>query len=67
MSQRAIHIPSAVSILPREICRPPKGWVPAKHTKLIHFNELNHGGLFATREQPRLFVDELREGLAPVR
>ena len=53
-------VPAGASIFPKEIVRPPRGWVAARYTDLRYWNVLDKGGHFAAFEQPALFVDEVR-------
>jgi pimeloyl-ACP methyl ester carboxylesterase len=62
-----VTIPVAVSVFPDEIYAAPRSWTERAYPKLIYFNKLDKGGHFAAWEQPRLFSDELRAGLRPLR
>ena len=62
-----VNIPVAVSVFPDEIYTPPRSWAEEAYPKLIHYNKLDKGGLFAAWEQPQLFVDEVRTGLRSLR
>jgi pimeloyl-ACP methyl ester carboxylesterase len=55
-----IELPMAASIFPREIFCPPKEWAEALWPNLFYWNELDKGGHFAAFEQPKLFVEEMR-------
>ena len=55
-----IELPMAASIFPREIFCPPKEWAEALWPNLFYWNELDRGGHFAAFEQPKLFVEEMR-------
>jgi pimeloyl-ACP methyl ester carboxylesterase len=62
-----IAMPVACSIFPREIFRCSRRWAEQRFSKLVYWNELDRGGHFAALEQPALFVEELRNGLRPMR
>ncbi|MBT4522413.1 MAG: alpha/beta hydrolase, partial [Halieaceae bacterium] len=55
-----IHIPVGCSIYPKEIFRCSKRWAQKRFSNLIHFNEMERGGHFASLEQPESFLDEVR-------
>jgi len=60
LSAGRIELPMAASIFPREIFCPPKEWAEAFWPNLFYWNELDKGGHFAAFEQPKLFVEEMR-------
>ena len=62
-----IEVPSAISVLPKEIFRTSRRWAESRFTDLRHFNELDRGGHFAAFEQPELFVDEVRAAFRSMR
>jgi pimeloyl-ACP methyl ester carboxylesterase len=62
-----VTIPVAVSVFPDELYQAPKSWAERAYPKLIHYNKLPAGGHFPAWEQPKLFVEELRLGLGPLR
>lgn len=64
---RPVTAPSAVSLFPAEMVKPPRAWVEARYTDLRHWNVLPAGGHFASLEVPGDFVDELRTAFAPAR
>ncbi|HEX2760314.1 MAG TPA: epoxide hydrolase, partial [Rhizomicrobium sp.] len=64
---KGVSIPVAVSSFPEEIDLCPRSWAEKAYPKLIHYNKLDKGGHFAAWEQPKLFVDEVRNGLRPLR
>ena len=51
----------------RLLCGKPRSWAERAYHKLIHYHKLAEGGHFADWEQPKLLVDELREGLESLR
>ncbi len=59
--QQDVHVPTGVSIFPREIFRASKRWVEERFKTLVHYNVLDKGGHFAAFEQPDSFVNELRD------
>jgi pimeloyl-ACP methyl ester carboxylesterase len=62
-----VEIPVAVSVFPDEIYAAPRSWVESAFPKLIHYRQLDKGGHFAAWEQPKLFSEEIRAGLRPLR
>ena len=62
-----ISVPAAVSVFPEEVYQAPRSWTERSYHNLIHFNELPKGGHFAAWEQPKIFTEELRAGLRPLR
>ena len=54
------EVPVGASIFKREIFRPRREWVAAKHPGLRYFSEVDEGGHFAAFETPGLFIDEVR-------
>ncbi|MEU1600509.1 epoxide hydrolase [Streptomyces sp. NPDC005708] len=64
---KGVTLPVAVSVFPHEIYEAPKSWTEKAYPNLIHYNVLPTGGHFAAWEQPTLFVNELRDGLRPLR
>jgi pimeloyl-ACP methyl ester carboxylesterase len=64
---KGVSIPVAVSVFPDELYPAPRSWAEKAFPNLIHFNKVDKGGHFAAWEQPRLFSEEVRAGLRPVR
>ncbi|MDQ0875930.1 pimeloyl-ACP methyl ester carboxylesterase [Paenibacillus sp. V4I3] len=64
---KGVKLPVAVSVFPDEVYEAPKSWTQKAYPNLIYFNKVDKGGHFATWEQPKLFVDELRNGLRSLR
>jgi pimeloyl-ACP methyl ester carboxylesterase len=64
---KGVSIPVAVSVFPDELYPAPRSWAEKAYPKLIHYNELDKGGHFAAWEQPKLFSEEVRAGLGPLR
>jgi len=62
-----ISVPAAVSVFPEEVYQAPRSWTERAYSKLIHYNQLDKGGHFAAWEQPKLFSEEVRAGLRPLR
>ena len=59
-----IELPAALSIFPREISKAPRSWVERTMRNIVYWNEAPRGGHFAAWEQPDLFVEEVRRGIA---
>ncbi|WP_236013444.1 epoxide hydrolase family protein [Paenibacillus glycanilyticus] len=64
---KGVKLPVAVSAFPDEIYQTPKSWAERAYSNLIYYNKLDKGGHFAAWEQPKLFVEELRKSLKPLR
>ena len=64
---KGVSIPVAVSVFPDELYQAPRSWAEQAYPKLIHYNKLDKGGHFAAWEQPKLFSEEVRAGLRPLR
>jgi len=62
-----VSVPAAVSVFPRENYQAPRSWTERAYHNLIYYNRLDKGGHFAAWEQPRLFAEEVRAGLRPLR
>jgi pimeloyl-ACP methyl ester carboxylesterase len=55
-----VEVPVGVSIFPKELGRPFRGWATRVYPDLRYWNEVERGGHFAAFEQPDLFVREVR-------
>ena len=66
-AQLPVTVPSAVSLFPAEMMKPPRSWVEDRYTDLRYWNVLPTGGHFASLEVPGDFVDELRSAFALAR
>jgi pimeloyl-ACP methyl ester carboxylesterase len=55
-----VHVPSGMSIFPKEIFRLSRRWAENRFTDIRYWNELDRGGHFAAFEQPETFVEEVR-------
>lgn len=66
-SIKGVTLPVAVSAFPDELYQAPKSWAEKAYPNLIYYNKLSKGGHFAAWEQPKLFVDELRNAFKPLR
>jgi pimeloyl-ACP methyl ester carboxylesterase len=64
---RGIKIPVAVSVFPDELYSAPRSWAQSAYPKLVYYNKLEKGGHFAAWEQPKLFVEEMREAFRSLR
>ena len=62
-----MNTPVGISMFPGEQLRLSKRWAESRFAKLVHFNELAHGGHFAAMEQPAAFVDEVRATFSAMR
>jgi len=62
-----IHVPTGISVFPKEILPMSRRWAERRFTDLRHYAELDRGGHFAAFEQPDAFVAELRAFFAQVR
>ena len=62
-----LSFPTAVSVFPGENYQAPRSWTGRAYHKLIYFNEVEAGGHYAAREQPRLFSEEVRAGFRSLR
>jgi pimeloyl-ACP methyl ester carboxylesterase len=60
-------LPTAVTIFPGEIYRPPRSWAARSYRKLIYFNQVDKGGHFAAWEEPALFSTEIRAAFRSLR
>src|SRR5262245_29172130 len=61
-----VDLPVGVSVFPHDLPA-ARSWAPAVYPHLIYWNELDHGGHFASLEVPGLFTEELRRYLRAVR
>jgi pimeloyl-ACP methyl ester carboxylesterase len=59
-----IELPAALSIFPREISKAPRSWVERTMRNIVYWNDAPRGGHFAAWEQPELFAEEVRRGIA---
>jgi pimeloyl-ACP methyl ester carboxylesterase len=53
-------VPTAVSIYPGEIYKPPKTWTE-KYFNLKQYRVHSSGGHFAPLEQPDIYVNDVRD------
>lgn len=60
MPTQPLPLPAGVSMFPGEQIRLSRRWAERRFARLVHFNELSHGGHFAALENPAAFVDEVR-------
>ena len=61
VSSDPVHLPTGISMFPKEIFRTSRRWAERRFTNLVHWREHDRGGHFAAFEQPDVFVDELRD------
>jgi len=64
---KGVTVPVAVSVFPDELYPTPRSWAERAYPKLIHYNQVDHGGHFAAWEQPRIFSEEVRAGFRSLR
>lgn len=64
---KGVKLPVAVSAFPDELYQAPKSWAQEAYPNLIYYNKLDKGGHFAAWEQPKLFVNELRNAFRSLR
>ncbi|MBV8122904.1 MAG: alpha/beta hydrolase, partial [Paucibacter sp.] len=62
-----IALPVAITVFPEDVYRPPESWAKRAYPRLSYFHEVDKGGHFAAWEQPKLFTEELRAALRPLR
>ena len=67
MSFAPMPTPAGISMFPGEQVRLSRRWAQSRFAKLVHFNELSHGGHFAAMEQPEVFANEVRETFRSLR
>jgi hypothetical protein len=61
VSSDPVHVPTGISMFPKEIFRTSRRWAERRFTDLVHWREHDRGGHFAAFERPEVFVDELRD------
>jgi pimeloyl-ACP methyl ester carboxylesterase len=66
-AREPVYVPAGCSVFPREVFPVSRRWVEQRFSDLRHFGRLDRGGHFAAFEQPRLFVDEVRQFFRTVR
>lgn len=59
-SAEPVHVPTGVSIYPKEVIRTSRRWAAKIFKNITYWNELDKGGHFAAFEQPEIFIEELR-------
>jgi hypothetical protein len=62
-----VHVPTGVSVFPKEIFPLSERWCRKRYTDLRHYRQLDRGGHFAAFEQPQLFADEVRAFFRKIR
>jgi pimeloyl-ACP methyl ester carboxylesterase len=62
-----VKVPAVVSAFPDELYQAPRSWAEKAYPNLIYYKKHNKGGHFAAWEQPKLLVDDLREGFKSLR
>jgi microsomal epoxide hydrolase len=61
-----VEVPTGCAIFPRELIRPPRGWVE-KLYNVTRWTPMPAGGHFAALEEPGLLVEDIREFFRPLR
>jgi len=64
---KGAKVPVAVSAFPDEIYTAPRSWAEEAYPKLIYYSKPSKGGHFAAWEQPKLYSEDVRTGLRPLR
>ena len=64
---KGVKIPVVVSAFPEEICPTPKKWAEKAYPKLVYYRQHPEGAHFAAWEQPAALVEDMRQGLRPLR
>jgi len=64
---KGVNIPVVVSAFPEEICPTPKKWAEAAYPRLAYYRQHPEGAHFAAWEQPAALVEDMRQGLRPLR
>ena len=59
-SVKGVRIPVGVSSFVDEIYRAPRSWAEQAYPNLVHYNQHDRGGHFASWEQPQLLSEDLR-------
>lgn len=62
-----VDAPMAASIFRREPFRTSRRWAQKRFPNIVSWNDVPRGGHFAALEQPALFIDEVREGIATLK
>jgi pimeloyl-ACP methyl ester carboxylesterase len=60
-------MPTGISMFPKEQVRISKRWAQARFKKLVHYKQAPAGGHFAALEQPKEFVEGVRETFRSLR
>ena len=58
---KQVTIPTGVAVYPKEIIPPVRKWMESDFSNIQHWREMPKGGHFAAFEQPKLFIDDVRE------
>ena len=62
-----VHVPTGITVFPKEFLRTSRRWAEKRFSKLIHFTEYDRGGHFAALERPETLVAEIRSCFAQLR
>jgi len=63
---QAVHVPTAISIYPGDIARPPREWLERSST-VDRYTQMARGGHFPEWEEPQLLAEDLRAFFRPLR
>jgi pimeloyl-ACP methyl ester carboxylesterase len=64
---KGVKVPIAVSVFPEELYEAPRSWAEKAYPKMIYYKKHDKGGHFAAWEQPKLLVEDIREGFKSLR
>jgi pimeloyl-ACP methyl ester carboxylesterase len=67
VNREPVHLPTGVSLFPKEIFRSSRRWAEQRFKNIIHWRELDRGGHFAALERPDVLVAEIRDCFRPLR
>lgn len=62
-----VKLPGGASLFPAEIIPAPRAWAERLIPDLVYWNAADKGGHFAAWEQPKIFVEEIRNCFANMR
>ncbi|GMA87650.1 hypothetical protein GCM10025868_29000 [Angustibacter aerolatus] len=61
---RPVDVPTAVTIFPGDMEKPPRPWVEQRFTNLTSWTEVERGGHFPMLEVPDLYAESLRHAFS---
>lgn len=62
-----IELPMAATLFPGEFYQAPRAWAEREWPNLFYWSQAERGGHFAAWEQPRIFVEEVRNAFRSFR